>query len=358
MKTCEPDIGYLDLDPDNPRLPEELQGDEDEIMGYIVEHGVLGELAYSFLENGFFEAERLIVITNPRKKGRYIVVEGNRRLATLKILHGDYPEYKITDQDPTRVQLAELKNIPCLEATNRDEVNSYLAHRHIGGMKTWSPEARARFIRGMVETIAQENPEDTFRIVARKVGSNTQGIRNSYTAISVLAHARDELGLNVQYLLLKRFGVWLRAMNSPEIRSYIGIGAPGSYTEVRHNIESLGKAELQEVVADLSIRPDGRKPLISDSRWITEYGLMLSNDRIRGFLRQSENFGAARTMLSERTLPQRLEEMVASIVVMTRQVAGLSDGEIFDELNVLADDLYAEVRTLRALLREGVHGSD
>src|ERR1051326_2599411 len=79
-------IEDLHLDPDNPRLPEELHGaSQDRLVKYLFDTAVLEELARSFANNGFFEHEPLIIVKGT--KGGYVVVEGNRRLATLMILH-------------------------------------------------------------------------------------------------------------------------------------------------------------------------------------------------------------------------------------------------------------------------------
>ncbi len=83
------DIDILDLDPQNPRLPEEIAGKPPStLLRYFYDHMVLEELAQSFVDNGFFMHEPLIIMPTPKKTSRYTVLEGNRRLAALMILHG------------------------------------------------------------------------------------------------------------------------------------------------------------------------------------------------------------------------------------------------------------------------------
>src|SRR5690349_3725474 len=80
------DVDTLDLDPSNPRLPEEIQGKpQAEILTYLWENDVLEELVDSYLANGYFQSEPLITLQEKSK--RRTVVEGNRRLAALMILH-------------------------------------------------------------------------------------------------------------------------------------------------------------------------------------------------------------------------------------------------------------------------------
>ena len=77
----------LGLDDENPRLPESLRGKlQSEILGFLKREGVLEEIAQSYLDNGFFQHEPLLVVQGNGREF-YTVVEGNRRLAALKILH-------------------------------------------------------------------------------------------------------------------------------------------------------------------------------------------------------------------------------------------------------------------------------
>src|SRR4051794_5785369 len=77
----------LMLDEQNPRLPEELRGgSQPAILTYLYDNAVLEELARSYVNNGFFQHEHLVVA---EQHDRYAVLEGNRRLAALKVLLGD-----------------------------------------------------------------------------------------------------------------------------------------------------------------------------------------------------------------------------------------------------------------------------
>ena len=81
-------VADLLLDPENPRLPEDLQGaDQPELLRYLNDETVLEEIIRSLNDNGFFEHEPLIAYEDDELEG-YVVLEGNRRLAALKVLLG------------------------------------------------------------------------------------------------------------------------------------------------------------------------------------------------------------------------------------------------------------------------------
>lgn len=106
-------LSNLLLDPQNPRLPEDIQNtDSQTILIWMVENEVLDELARSMVTNGFFAHEPLIVLP-AEPDGRHLVVEGNRRLAALQILTG-HPVAANADvafdlgAPPTSVQLGPV----------------------------------------------------------------------------------------------------------------------------------------------------------------------------------------------------------------------------------------------------------
>ena len=84
-------LNDLYLDPKNPRLG---RHNIDKKLGQnaileLIKDWSLEELAVSMLESGYWPQEALIVIDEeiPGKKGPvHVVVEGNRRLAALKLI--------------------------------------------------------------------------------------------------------------------------------------------------------------------------------------------------------------------------------------------------------------------------------
>jgi len=56
-------IDRLHLDPENPRLPEEIQGrPEPDVLKYLFEHFDLEEIAAPMGQNGYFDEEPLVAI--------------------------------------------------------------------------------------------------------------------------------------------------------------------------------------------------------------------------------------------------------------------------------------------------------
>jgi hypothetical protein len=335
------------LDPDNPRLPEELRGaSQPQILEYLSDNAVLDELARSYLNNGFFQHEHLIVAPH---NDSFVALEGNRRLAALKIVLQDddaeEAELKFDlDDEPSEEVRQSLLELPVFVVPSRDDVRKYLGFRHIGGIKTWSAEAKARYLADEVEGVKDE--ENPFLDVARRVGSNVQGVRNGYIAISILRYARDEFGLQVSAIQHRRFGVWVRAMNSPDLRQYIGLGDPRTYDEVGESLAELDEAKLSEVLGDLTPKSGRKKPLLADSRDVTTYAQALHNEQAHKALREYEDFELARQIVEEAGLAERLVNLRQAVELAMTEVTRASDLDesVIDaarELAQVADALKA-----------------
>ena len=78
IKSIDVNIDKLELDPENPRLPEDLKRTQVAMAEHIAHYTDIEELMQVIGENGFFRGESLIVYPSPDRKNFYRVIEGNR----------------------------------------------------------------------------------------------------------------------------------------------------------------------------------------------------------------------------------------------------------------------------------------
>jgi hypothetical protein len=338
------------LDPENPRLPEELQGGSQvKILEYLRETAVLDELARSYINNKFFPHEHLIATAS---NGAYIVLEGNRRLAAVKFLLEDEDAaevdlpFDIEEEVPADVR-ESLLELPVFVVPDRNEVRKYLGFRHIGGIKSWSAEAKARYLAAEVDRVKDES--NPFLDVARRVGSNVQGVRHAFIAISSLRHARKEFGIDTSMIQHRRFGVWVRAMNSPDLRNFIGLGDPRSFDEVMDQIEKLDKSALLEVLGDLIPKEGKRKALLSDSRDVTVYAQALQNEKARKALREYEDIELVRQIVEEAGLGARIRNLAQGVEITVSEITRAKD--LDEDVAKAAEDLESVAKALNAVVK-------
>jgi hypothetical protein len=143
-------VGQLMLDVRNPRH-EKVRSQKDAIRALIeVERAKLVVLAKDVLKYGLSPIDRLLVLRSDRN---YIVLEGNRRLAVVKILANPSLAEGTSIEGPMK-RLAAKGPIPteadCAIATSRKSAKHWMELRHGGeadgaGVVPWSTLASNRF---------------------------------------------------------------------------------------------------------------------------------------------------------------------------------------------------------------------
>ncbi|MCW1432076.1 hypothetical protein [Novosphingobium sp. JCM 18896] len=74
-------VDQLKLDLDNPRFVDLSFSEEAEMIEYLYANADLPELLLSILNSGFMDFEPIVV-----KRGDNVVLEGNRRVAALRLI--------------------------------------------------------------------------------------------------------------------------------------------------------------------------------------------------------------------------------------------------------------------------------
>lgn len=322
------DVHELILDPQNPRLPEKQQGgDQAAILRYLEENDVLDELIDSYIANGFFENEPLLVLAGPANS--WIVVEGNRRSAALMRLLGTEAAQDAdlvvdtSDKEVPPGRLEELATVPAFQLDDRAEVSRYLGFRHISGLKTWGAEAKSRYLWLQVEDAAASGARSPFYVVGRQVGSNSAGVRTAYNAFNLLRGAELlAVDADIDFVKRKRFGVWTRLLGTANVPTYLGVDSNrgATYAEVKQRAEQLIPERTAEVLQDLKPRPGKRSAVLADSRDVTDYSDVLGNPRALQVLREYDNLALAVQVVSEGQLGDRLSSLIDSVEVLTREV--------------------------------------
>ena len=290
-------LAALRLDPDNPRLPREQDWSsepEQKILSEFYRRYNLIELAFSIADKGFTprHAEALLVVAAPDAPAQYIVVEGNRRLATLKLLTSTkYRRHvRATDAWDELAQQAASKNldsVPIVVYGNRDTLNDYLGFRHITGPTPWRPEAKARFIArllGAGETIGE---------VARRIGSNRRTVRRFSEAHAIYAQAlEDDVPMDQ---VEAAFGVFYNALDQPGVRMFLCLGKQSEIQTLPETpIPIEGRDNLKQLINLLYGDESGKlEKVIRESRDLKMLGQVLEDDRGKRSLLMDRNLKRA-----------------------------------------------------------------
>lgn len=286
------DVGALVLDQDNYRLPTEFGIDDQiELADYLEEHYDLAEIAQSIVAEGYRPEEPLIIV---EEDGRKVVIEGNRRLATVKLLTD--VTYRDGLTPPSRRELwnefagsaaeHDLEALPTIEYPTREDAEGSLGYRHVSGIAPWSAESKARYIAHLVSR------GHSYQEIARMIGSRPDYIRRQFVAHRALQEGKSG-GIDVSRAE-RFFGVYYRSLSNPGNRAFIELV---DWTEAEPDIGAVlegGTERLDQFLSFLFGNEDRQeRPVITDSRQVDDLGRVLSDPNALGILISERDIAAA-----------------------------------------------------------------
>jgi len=182
-------VDKLELDPRNPRLADFGVTDKakpDEILSVLWAKMSVDEVALSIAANGFYRHEPLYATKHGNK---YYVVEGNRRLAAVKVLRDSNLRSKVNATSLPNISAVERKALDTLPVIvcKRDEIWSYLGFKHINGPQAWESYPKATYIGWVHNDLGVPLAE-----IAERIGDKHSTVARLYDALMVLDQGEEE----------------------------------------------------------------------------------------------------------------------------------------------------------------------
>jgi len=154
----EVEVGKLLLDVSNPR--HDILGSQIETLGEIIldQKSKLVKLAKDIADFGINPSDLTIVIPSEDERDKFIVLEGNRRLAALQLLAD--PTMAALGYDSGAISKLKsyskkykdnaIERLRCVVFSQRDDANHWIELRHTGenegrGVVAWGAREKARF---------------------------------------------------------------------------------------------------------------------------------------------------------------------------------------------------------------------
>lgn len=179
------------LDFENPRFAAHLSGAENELDGIrrLLDHADLRELVETIAANGFINFEPLIVL---RQDSAYLVLEGNRRLAAVRLLNRPEWAEDLGVALPPMSDAAKqsLTSIEVQAVASRDDARQFVGFKHINGPHKWDSFAKGTFAANWYRQ--EKDSGVTLRGVARRLGDRHDTIKRLVQGIYVLEQAKKE----------------------------------------------------------------------------------------------------------------------------------------------------------------------
>ena len=156
LKRITVDVKKLYLDPNNPRFvtsKDDLKKEEDTVdlneeTKTKMDSGAhdIKSLIDSIKVNGWIPIDHVFVKSLPSESGRYVVLEGNRRVTALQKILNDEDDISTDKESIEKIEVMEVLDDGDLAIPLADKITYLLGVRHHGSLKKWSPFARAQNI--------------------------------------------------------------------------------------------------------------------------------------------------------------------------------------------------------------------
>ncbi len=261
------EVDRLILDDQNPRLSSIATAkSQDDLVQILWDEMAVSEVALSIAANGYFEEEPLFVIPeNPKEqddsKKRYIVVEGNRRLAAVKLLRDKELRkfVKATDlPEITKKEIDALSRLPVSVYPDKESLWEYFGFRHVNGPKEWDSFSKASYI-AMVRRTYNISLEE----IARKIGDRHKTVERIYRGYVLLEQAEERAGFDRNDRIANRFyfSHLYTAADQKEFQNFLGIDPQKSLSD--NPVPKNHMPQLKELMTWLfGSRSENKSPVV------------------------------------------------------------------------------------------------
>jgi hypothetical protein len=156
------------------------------VLRHLLDEADLAELVQSIAASGYADFEPLVVW---KDAGRLLVLEGNRRLAAIRLLSdpklAGKLQVKVPEMAPGVVET--LESVSIVEVERREDARAFIGFKHVNGPHRWNSYAKARFAANWYRD--GRSAGLTLATIAAQMGDLNQTIPRMVSAIYVLDQA-------------------------------------------------------------------------------------------------------------------------------------------------------------------------
>ncbi len=278
------DFNDLFFDVSNPRLwlVEDLRSEKD-VIHWMVNHGNIISLMESIGTHGYSRAEPLLVVKKQESENQFLVIEGNRRLAAVKLLNnptlsGSELKAKSLANAVSGISKELIpKELPVLEYRQKEDILPYLGFRHITGIRPWGAMEKARYLRQLFDRYSDKysTPGELFEFLKRATSMGPIVARKNLTSLAIFDLARKNRYWSTKGIKSVDFSLIFTALSYKNIVNYFNLRASTAY-----DLGGLNEQHTKDFFAwCFSHVPDDNSPtLLGESRYLRELSKIVANE--------------------------------------------------------------------------------
>ncbi len=256
-------VAELLFDAENPRLAEYVIDDKTtqfDLLRILWQKMAIEEVAMSIAYNGYFVHEPLFI---EKQGAELVVIEGNRRLAAVKLLLDKSLRERLRATDLPQIseeRHAELQTIPAI-VTTREEVWRYLGFKHVNGPSSWGSYAKAQYVAKVHHNYGVPLEE-----IARQIGDYNSTVYRMYRGLMVIEQAEKSGVFDRQEISKPSFyfNYIYTAIDYPGFTAFLGLGS--KTTTLREPVPKSRTKQLGEVLEWLYGNSTRDKPSLIHSQ--------------------------------------------------------------------------------------------
>nr|WP_284507475.1 ParB N-terminal domain-containing protein [Caballeronia sp. AZ7_KS35] len=316
------------------------------------EIAALDELVLSIATNGYLNLEPLII--HGDDGGPYTVLEGNRRLAAMKLLADSELARACKISVPNPVPAAVIDSfrlVLVFRVKDPSDAEAFIGFKHINGPQRWDAYAKARFVaqwyrKGRANGL-------TIDQIARQTGDTNDTVRSYIGSIFVLDQAEREGLFEIKDRFNKgkfAFSHLYTALDRPEYRNFFGLSLGWNNDPSEKPISDGSKSHVGETLRYIyGSKRDKVKPLVqSQNPHLAQLARCLTSERSLLRLRAGEPLANAFAEIEGGTMfNQALGELMAK-AEKALSLATKFDGN--PELLNFAGEIKLKVMTIENIM--------
>lgn len=344
----------LHFDRENPRLAEygiTRTAKDDEIISILWDAMDIRELVQSVAASGYFEHEPLIIAEENKKK---VVIEGNRRLAAVKVLLDPSIVTEKNWNVPTlrEAELKKLENLP-VRISTRENFWRYIGFKHVNGPAKWSGYAKAKYIADV-----HREYQISLEAIAEQIGDRHKTVQRLYRGLMVIEQAEKEKVYDRENRFRQRFAFshLYTGLDYDGISKFLSLESEDAETTTPVPDEAI--TNLGELCVWLYGSKKDKKPPVVETQnpHLRQLNDVLKNREAIAALRAGEELAAAfelsrpPTAVFEEALLTSKRELQNARAYLTTGYDGSEDLlRIAGTVANMADDIYSEMERKRDL---------
>lgn len=337
----------LHFDLQNPRFPDEKFENELEAIEFLYLNTDVDELIQSIISAGYLDFEPFIVLREVQ-----IVLEGNRRLAALRLIADEGLRRRL------KISLPDIDNpkslpekVRILWVNSRTAARGYIGFKHINGPFKWDSLAKAKYAAAWLQDGGD------IETVSRTLGDNHSTVRRLVNGWFALEQAvEDGFDLNDISKRAFAFSHLYTALTRPSVREMLGLSAEDLSTPPRpHPVPKERREDLQTLMSWLYGQEQKGQPTLIQSQ----------NPNLNQLIKVLGHPEAKHMLLAKRDLQVAYERVEpasdrfeAALMLATKQaeeamsLSAHYNGDL--TLMGVADGLHKTARSLLVVMRDKV----